>query len=126
MKPDSYDPITIALNEDIGEGDVTTEFFVPETLHVTGRIIVREKAIAAGCGAAVEVFRRVDPSVDAQIIQADGTDVTMGDALIEFRGLARSMLTAEQVALNFLKRLCGVARLSRHVVEAVGNYPVKL
>jgi len=126
MKPDSYDPITIALNEDIGEGDVTTEFFVPETLHVTGRIIVREKAIAAGCGAAVEVFRRVDPSVDAQIIQADGTDVTMGDAIIEVRGLARSILKAERVALNFLQRLCGIATLTRQFVEAVGNYPVKI
>src|SRR6266700_403860 len=126
MKPDSYDPITIALNEDIGEGDVTTEFFVPETLHVTGRIIVREKAIAAGCGAAVEVFRRVDPSVDAQIIQADGTEVTMGDAIIEVRGLARSILKAERVALNFLQRLCGIATLTRQFVDAVGNYPVKI
>src|SRR5207247_3797973 len=125
MKPDSYDPITIALNEDIGEGDVTTEFFVPETLHVTGRIIVREKAIAAGCGAAVEVFRRVDPSVDAQIIQADGTDVTMGDAIIEVRGLARSILKAERVALNFLQRLCGIATLTRQFVEAVGNHSSK-
>src|SRR5437773_7197210 len=126
MKPDSYDPITIALNEDIGEGDVTTEFFVPETLHVTGRIIVREKAIAAGCGAAVEVFRRVDPSVDAQIIQADGTDVTMGDAIIEVRGLARSILKAERVALNFLQRLCGIATLTRQFVEAVGNHSTKI
>ena len=126
MKPDSYDPITIAVNEDIGEGDVTTEFFVPKTLHVTGRIIVREKAIVAGCGAAVEVFRRVDPSVDAQIIQADGTEVTMGDAIIEVRGLARSILKAERVALNFLQRLCGIATLTRQFVDAVGNYPVKI
>src|SRR5207247_2720927 len=126
MKPDSYDPITIALNEDIGEGDVTTEFFVPETLHVTGRIIVREKAIAAGYGADMEVLRRVDPSVDAQIIQADGTDVTMGDAIIEVRGLARSILKAERVALNFLQRLCGIATLARQFVDAVGNSPVKI
>jgi nicotinate-nucleotide pyrophosphorylase (carboxylating) len=126
MKPDSYDPITIAVNEDIGEGDVTTEFFVPKTLHVTGRIIVREKAIVAGCGTAVEVFRRVDSSVDAQIIQADGTEVTMGDAIIEVRGLARSILKAERVALNFLQRLCGIATLTRQFVDAVGNYPVKI
>ena len=126
MKPDSYDPITNAVNEDIGEGDVTTEFFVPKTLHVTGRIIVREKAIVAGCGTAVEVFRRVDPSVDAQIIQADGTEVTMGDAIIEVRGLARSILKAERVALNFLQRLCGIATLTRQFVDAVGNYPVKI
>jgi len=58
MKPRQYDPIAAALKEDIGDGDVTTDFFVPETLHATGRIIVREKAIVAGIGSAAEAFDR--------------------------------------------------------------------
>ena len=45
MKPDHYDPIAAALKEDIGDGDITTDSFVPETLHATGRIIAREKAV---------------------------------------------------------------------------------
>lgn len=126
MKPNRYDPIAAALKEDIGKGDVTTEFFVPETLHATGRIIARGKAIVAGTGTAVEVFRQVDPSVDAQIIRPDGDEVGAGDAIIEVRGLARSILKAERVALNFLQRLCGVATLTRQFVDAVGNQHVKI
>jgi nicotinate-nucleotide pyrophosphorylase (carboxylating) len=126
MKPDHYDPIAAALKEDIGQGDITTDFFVPETLHSTGRITAREKAIVAGTGAAAEVFRRVDPLIDIQIARRDGDEVVAGDLIIEVRGLARSILKAERVALNFLQRLCGVATLTRQFVDAVGNHPAKI
>jgi len=126
MKTDHYDPIAAALNEDIGEGDITTDFFVPETLHATGRITARENAIIAGTGAAAEVFRRVDPSIDIQIIHPDGDEVVAGDTIVEIRGLARSILKAERVALNFLQRLCGIATLTRQFVDAIGNHPVKI
>jgi len=126
MKTDHYDPIAAALKEDIGEGDVTTDFFVPETLHATGRITAREKAIVAGIGAAGEVFRQVDPSIDIQIIRRDGDEVVAGDIILEVRGLARSILRAERVALNFLQRLCGIATLTRQFVDAIGNHSVKI
>jgi nicotinate-nucleotide pyrophosphorylase (carboxylating) len=126
MKTDHYDPIAAALKEDIGEGDITTDFFVPETLHATGRITAREKAIVAGNGAAGEVFRQVDPSIDIQIIRPEGDEVVPGDLIIEVRGLARSILKAERVALNFLQRLCGIATLTRQFVDAIGNHPAKI
>jgi nicotinate-nucleotide pyrophosphorylase (carboxylating) len=126
MKPDRYDPIAAALKEDIGAGDITTEFFVPDSLHASGRIVAREKAIVAGSGAAAEVFRKLDPSIDVQIIRGDGTEVAAGDVIIEVRGLARSILKAERVALNFLQRLCGIATLTRQFVDAVGNHSVKI
>jgi nicotinate-nucleotide pyrophosphorylase (carboxylating) len=126
MKPDHYDPIAAALKEDIGAGDITTEFFVPEGLHAAGRIIAREKAIVAGSEVAAEVFRRVDPSIDTQIIRGDGTEVAAGDVIIEVRGLARSILKAERVALNFLQRLCGIATLTRQFVDAIGNHSTKI
>jgi len=126
MKPDRYDPIAAALKEDIGQGDITTDFFVPETLHATGRIIAREKAIVAGAAAAADVFRQVDPSIEVHIIRPDGTEVAAGDVIIEVRGLARSILKAERVALNFLQRLCGIATLTRQFVDAVGNSSVKI
>src|SRR5260370_4586559 len=126
MTSDRYDPIAAALKEDIGDGDVTTDFFVPETLHATGRVIVREKAVVAGTGAAAEVFRQVDPSSDIEISCRDGDDVAAGDVIIEVRGLARSILKAERVALNFLQRLCGIATLTRQFVDAVGNSSVKI
>jgi nicotinate-nucleotide pyrophosphorylase (carboxylating) len=126
MKADRYDPIAAALKEDIGQGDITTDFFVPDTLHATGRIIAREKAVVAGTGAAAEVFRQVDLSIDTQIIRRDGDEVVSGDAIIEVCGLARSILSAERVALNFLQHLCGIATLTRQFVDAVGNHTAKI
>ena len=126
MKPDHYDPIAAGLKEDIGKGDITTEFFVPDTLHATGRIVAREKAILAGTGAAAEVFRQVDPSTDIQIVRRDGEEVVAADVIIELRGLARSILTAERVALNFLQRLCGIATITRQFIDAVGNQSAKI
>jgi nicotinate-nucleotide pyrophosphorylase (carboxylating) len=121
-----YDPIAAALKEDIGAGDITTDFFVPETLHATGRIAARENAIIAGTGAAGEVFRRLDSAIDIQILHADGDDVVAGDIIIEVRGLARSILKAERVALNFLQHLCGIATCTRQFVDAIGNHPAKI
>jgi nicotinate-nucleotide pyrophosphorylase (carboxylating) len=126
MKPDHYDPIAAALKEDIGQGDITTDFFVPETLHATGRITARENAIVAGTGAVAEVFRQVDLSIDIQIIRPDGDEVVAGDVIMEVRGLARSILKAERVALNFLQRLCGIATFTRQFVDAIGNHPAKI
>lgn len=126
MKSDRYDPIAAALKEDIGQGDITTDFFVPETLHATGRVTGRENAILAGTGVAADVFRRVDPLIDVQVVRWDGDEVVAGDLIIEVRGLARSILKAERVALNFLQRLCGIATLTRQFVDAVGNHPAKI
>jgi len=126
MKPDRYDPIVAALKEDIGTGDITTESFVSDSLHASGRIVAQEKAIVAGSGAAAEVFRKLDPSIDVQIIRGDGTEVAGGDVIIEVRGLAWSILKTERVALNFLQRLCGIATLTRQFVDAVGNHSVKI
>src|SRR5881296_1900491 len=126
MMSDRYDPIAAALKEDIGDGDVTTDFFIPETLHATGRIVSRDNAVVAGTGAAAEVFRQIDPATDVQINRRDGDDVAADDVIIEVRGLARSILRAERVALNFLQRLCGIATLTREFVNAVGNHSAKI
>jgi nicotinate-nucleotide pyrophosphorylase (carboxylating) len=126
MDPDDYDPIAAALKEDIGTGDITTEFFVPETLHASGRIVTHDPAVIAGTGTAAEIFRKIDPATDIQIVSPDGEAIVAGDVVIEVRGLARSILKAERVALNFLQRLCGVATLTRQFVDAVGNHPAKI
>jgi nicotinate-nucleotide pyrophosphorylase (carboxylating) len=126
MKATPIDPIGIALQEDIGEGDVTTEFFVPASVHASARVVARERAIVAGTETAVEVFRRVDAAAHTQVLQPDGTEVKSGDVIIEIRALARSILMAERVALNFLQRLSGIATLTREFVEAAGNDHVKI
>ena len=126
MTPDDYDPIAAALEEDLGNGDITTEFFVPEALQARGRIVAREPAVVAGTAAAAEVFRKIDPVTEVQIAHPDGDAVVAGDVIIEVRGLARSILKAERVALNFLQRLSGVATLTRQFVDAVGNHSAKI
>ncbi len=120
------DPVATALAEDVGEGDITTEFFVPPTLQAFGRIIARERAVVAGAGTAEEVFRRVDPSLHVEIAQPDGSALMGGETILEIRGTARSILTAERVAINFLQRLSGIATLTRQFVEAAGKSKAKL
>jgi len=113
MKETGTDPIMIALREDIGTGDITTESFVQPGLQAIGRIIARERAILAGTKVAAAVFRRVDSSLHVDILRADGAILTGGETILEVRGSARSILTAERVALNFLQHLSGVATLTR-------------
>jgi nicotinate-nucleotide pyrophosphorylase (carboxylating) len=126
MNSNPVDPIAIAIQEDIGEGDVTTEFFVPAGLHASAQIIAREKGIIAGTGTAAGVFHRVDPATCARVIRADSSEVEAGDTVIEIDGLARSILKAERVALNFLQRLSGIATLTRKFVNAADNPRVQI
>lgn len=126
MNPDSFDLVAIALAEDIGAGDITTQFFVPAKLKGHGRIIARERCVVAGTETAAEVFRQVDRELRTEIIQRDGTSLTGGESILEVRGNAASILTAERVALNFLQRLSGIATLTHQFVEAVGKHPAKI
>ena len=126
MKETPTDPIAIALREDIGAGDITTDFFVPDGLHALGRIIARERAIVAGGQTAAEVFRRVNPKLIVEVLQPDGAVLTGGGTILEVRGPAHSILTAERVALNFLQRLSGIATLTRQFVDAIGKSRAKI
>lgn len=118
--------IDLALREDIGSGDITSRYFVGENEQASGRVIAKERAIVAGTEVAAEVFRRVDPKLRIEIVQDDGAVVAGGMAVLEIRGRARSILTAERVALNFLQRLSGIASLTRQFVEAAGPNAAKV
>jgi len=126
MKTKPPDPIDVALGEDIGTGDITGEFFLPENLRALGSIVAREKAIIAGSETAADVFRRVDPVLRVRILKSDGTKISPGDIILEVRGPARSIVKAERVALNFLQRLSGIASLTRRFVDAAANEHVKI
>ena len=120
------DPIDIALREDIGEGDTTTQLVVPEAARARARVVSRQKAVIAGTRPAAEVFRRVDPELQVSTALTDGTAVLGGETILEISGSARSILTAERAALNFLQRLSGIATLTRAFVEAIGKNPAKI
>ncbi len=126
MKPAMVDPIEIALREDLGDGDVTTDFFVSKNQQAMARIVAHERVILAGTETTVEVFRRVDSTLDVAVLRNDGSEVNAGENVINLRGSARPILKAERVALNFLQRLSGIATLTRKFVDAAANDRVKI
>lgn len=111
--------IDLALAEDIGTGDVTSIYFVPEERVARAFIAVRAEGSVSGVELAARVFSKVDPELEVEILVPDGSRVSAGALLIRIEGKARSILTAERTALNFLQRLSGVATLTAHYVELI-------
>lgn len=111
--------IDLALTEDLGPGDVTSAYFVPEMRRARGLIVSKEGGVIAGVDVAAEVFRRVDEETEVRIMVKDGSYVSSRAYVMEVKGSARSLLTAERVALNFLQRLSGIATQTRTYVEKV-------
>jgi len=126
MKAAVVDVIDIALREDIGSGDLTTDSFVSKNVQAVARIVARERAIVAGTEIAAEVFRRVDRDLKIKVIRNNGSEINAGDDLMQVNGRARSILKAERVALNFLQRLSGIATMTRKFVDAAANGHVKI
>jgi nicotinate-nucleotide pyrophosphorylase (carboxylating) len=115
----TVDPVEIALAEDIGSGDLTSLYFIPETSRTRARIFAKEPIVVAGTDVAKRTFERVDGSVEVKIVCPEGSAVKQGETVIELAGATRSILTGERVALNFLQRLSGVATLTAQFVRAV-------
>ena len=111
--------IDLALAEDIGPGDVTSQYFIPEDRMARAFVAARREGVVSGVEIAARVFAKVDAALDVEILIPDGSRVGEGALLIRVEGAARSILTAERVALNFLQRLSGVATLTAQYVELV-------
>jgi nicotinate-nucleotide pyrophosphorylase (carboxylating) len=115
-----HDPITLALAEDIGTGDLTAKYFV-ENRPAKARLFAKETAIAAGVETAKEVFLRISSETEVHVVRPSGTLLYAGDTVLEVAGPLRGLLTAERVALNFLQHLSGIATLTRRFVDAVAG-----
>lgn len=118
--------IDLALAEDIGSGDVTSEYFIPKDREARGLIVAKDEGVIAGVEIAAEVFRRVDTGLSVKIFLEDGSHVTQKTCVMEVRGNARSMLAAERVSLNFLQRLSGVATKTHRFVELTEGTPARI
>ena len=119
--------IDIALAEDLGErGDITSQYFVDQNATATGNIVARETCVIAGSEVAATVFTSVDPAIVVELVLESGIEAGDGDGVITVTGPARSLLTAERTALNFLQRLTGVATLTRSYVDAVAGTGAKI
>ena len=121
----NYDPVGIALEEDLGAGDVTSRYFV-RSGSGRARIFSREKAVVAGVDTAAEVFKRVNRRLAVTICRAPGSMVAPDETVLEVRGPIRSILTGERVALNFLQHLSGIATLTRRFVDALGSSSARI
>jgi nicotinate-nucleotide pyrophosphorylase (carboxylating) len=111
--------VKAALAEDIGSGDATTLATVPPGLTACAVMRAREPLVVAGIEFAEAAFRRLSVKVKIQKMLRDGQRAKPGTALLKISGPARSILTAERVALNFIQRLSGIATLTARFVEAV-------
>lgn len=117
------DPTLIAraLEEDIGFGDITTLCTVPAERTLTATIIARKPGVITGMEVAAAVFQAVDSDLQIEQLVTDGASVLAGEPLARIQGNARSILTAERTALNFLGRLSGIATLTAACVTAVAG-----
>jgi nicotinate-nucleotide pyrophosphorylase (carboxylating) len=106
------------LAEDVGDGDRTTLWTVPGGTRSRATIVAKEPLVVAGLGAAVRVFHKMDPDLEVILRAEEGERVERNQVVLELHGSARSLLTAERTALNFLGRLSGIATLTRSFVTA--------
>ena len=114
-----------ALLEDVGTGDITAQLIPAERL-AKATVISRDAAVIAGTAWVDAVFRQLDPRVAVHWQVVDGDRVQPNQALFRLEGPARSLLTGERSALNFLQLLSGVATRARHYADMVADTQVKL
>lgn len=125
LRQSRIETVAQSLREDIGDGDITAQLIPPEK-QASGQVITREHATIAGRDWVNEVFRQVDSSVALEWLVQDGDSVSPDQVLFRMRGTARSLLTAERSALNWLQTLSGVATNCASYAARVSHTGVRL
>jgi nicotinate-nucleotide pyrophosphorylase (carboxylating) len=113
--------VRTALDEDVGAGDISTNWTVPESREVRAKLIAKEAGVVAGLDVAAAIFREVDPAIAFLPRVSDGARVAVGEVVAELSGPARGILTGERTALNFLQRMSGIATETSRYCEAVAG-----
>jgi len=125
LPTDIQDTVHRALQEDIGSGDITAEL-IPADTQATANVICREPAVLCGMAWVNQIFTQLDPSVSLQWNKADGDQLTANEPILQLSGNARSLLTGERCALNFLQTLSATATISHRLAGMVAHTKVKL
>ncbi len=118
--------VDLALQEDVGRGDVTTRAIISPTAMGRARMVAREPLVVAGLAVATATFKALSNRLKVRPMAHDGDNVEPGAVLLEVAGPARPLLTAERVALNFVQRLSGVATSTAAFVREVAKTNVKI
>jgi len=118
--------ISRAIDEDLKDGDVTTEALIDPDWQGKAFFLLKDDGILAGLNVAERVFQIIDPVIKIQIFISDGSKVKQGDIVAKVAGSLGSVLKGERIALNFLQRLSGIASETARYVTAVSGLPVKI
>ncbi len=126
MNPTIDHLITLAFQEDIGPGDITTDYLVDCNQKGVGTFLAKQDTVVAGSDIAVAVFKRLDPSCEVTIKVEDGQCVNKGETILTVNGKLKALLKGERTALNFMQRLSGIATNVRRYVDELDGCNVKL
>ncbi len=118
--------VRIALAEDIGAGDITTEAAIPAEQVAEAHIVAKEPCVVAGLPLVEAVFTQIDRGIAVKLLVEEGDAVTDGTHVCTVTGPARGILTGERTALNFLQRLSGIATLTHQFVAKVAQASVRV
>jgi nicotinate-nucleotide pyrophosphorylase (carboxylating) len=118
--------IELALEEDIGTGDITTDLLIDPVKKGRGVIFAKDNLIVAGINVAGEVYATLDPEIQIREKCQDGDRIQFGDVILEVEGKLRPILTGERTALNFLQRLSGIATWVNSHAELIRNHGIRL
>jgi len=115
--------VRAALLEDLGRaGDITTDAVIPADARLRGSIVARESGVVAGTDLALLAFTLIDPAVTAVANRQDGSRVERDEAILQVEGPARSILSAERVALNLVCRMSGIATATAALVDVIRSH----
>ena len=118
--------IALALQEDVGPGDLTAEAVIAAEARGSGLIFAKESLVVSGVSAAARIFRALDPGCALEALRNEGEEAGPGDGVLRIKGRLRAIVTGERTALNFLQRLCGIATLTRKYVQALAGTRTRL
>ena len=122
---DIKETIRIALAEDLGDGDITSEL-IPASKTIEAIVLSREAAVVCGVDWVNEVFAQIDSNVSIDWSVEEGILVNAGTELLKLRGSARSILSGERTALNFLQTLSATASQTRYFIDLLAETSVTL
>jgi len=118
--------ILLAIEEDFGSGDYTSQSCIPSDSKGKARLIIKEKGILAGMRVSKDVFSKIDPSLNVQFLLSDGDLVNVGDIAFIVSGSSRKILQAERLVLNFMQRMSGIATETAKYVNQLKGTKAKI
>lgn len=118
--------VKAALKEDIGYGDISTDFLCSDNDKIKAKLNTRENGILAGIDVFCTVFKILNPDIKVKTFFKDGDEIKKGDKIAEIEGSARGILTGERTALNYIQRMSGIATETNKYKKAIEPYNAKI